>query len=50
MNNQQALQMIKATLDEAIKAGVLKNIEQAYAVIQAYGTIEKALKNDSAAN
>ena len=50
MNNQQALQLIKALLDDSLKAGVLKSAEQASAILQAFATLQNALKNDSTAN
>jgi hypothetical protein len=51
MNNQNALQTIKQTLDAALKAGVMTNLEHANAVIQAFATIQQALlKNDATAN
>lgn len=50
MNNQQALQIIKATIDEALKAGVLKSMEQASAVLQAFSVIQTPQKHDSTTN
>ena len=50
MNTQQALQIIKQTLDSALKAGVLTQLEHASAVIQAFSVIQNNLKNDSGAN
>lgn len=39
MNQEQALQVIKQTIDAAIKSGVLINMEQASVVLQAWGII-----------
>lgn len=45
MKKEQALQIIKATIDQAIKAGVLHNIESAAMVAQALQILQ-ALVND----
>ena len=45
MKEKQALQLIKATLDQAIKAGVLNNIESAAMLAQAFQILQ-ALVND----
>lgn len=51
MNTQQALQVIKNTLDEALKVGAIKTIEHANAIIQAFSVLQNAVnKNDATAN
>lgn len=48
MENQKALELIKALIDESIKKGVLLNIDTAVQVAEAFNTIVKAIKkNDS---
>lgn len=46
MNKEQALQVIKQTLDLAVKAGIPQNLEQAALVAQAWSVIIKQLEND----
>lgn len=48
----QSLQTLKNTIDAALKAGVIVNMEHANAILQAFDTIVKAINkpNDSAAN
>jgi hypothetical protein len=43
MENQKALEIIKALIDESIKKGVIGNIDTAVAIAQAYDTIAKQL-------
>lgn len=41
MTKEQALQVIKQTIDLSIKSGVVINMEQASAILQAWTTIIK---------
>ena len=43
MNKDQALQVIKTLLDQAIKAGVINNLSEAQMIIQAFVTIQNEL-------
>ena len=43
---KQALQIIKQTIDESIKAGVLKNLEQTQIVSNAFMYLTQILDND----
>lgn len=47
MNKEQALQVIKQTLDLAIKAGIAQNLEQAALIAQAWTAILKELKENA---
>ena len=40
MQTTQALTIIKAVLDEAVKKGLLMNLEQCNQVLQAFNTIQ----------
>lgn len=42
---KQALNVIKQTLDEAIKKGVAVNLEQAHLITQAFQILNQALNN-----
>lgn len=44
MNKEQAIQVIKQLLDQAIKAGVITNLNEAQIIIQAFITIQDELK------
>jgi hypothetical protein len=46
MENQKALELIKALIDESIKKGVLLNIDTAVQVAEAFNTIVKAIQNN----
>jgi hypothetical protein len=46
MNNEQALQVLKSTIDEAIRKGVVPNMETAQQIIIALGIIAKAIQNE----
>jgi len=46
MENQKALELIKALIDESIKKGVLQNIDTAVQVAEAFNTIVKAIQNN----
>jgi hypothetical protein len=52
MQTTQALTIIKAVLDEAVKKGLLLNLEQCDQVLQAYSIIQNATTkhNDTGAN
>jgi hypothetical protein len=52
MQNTQAIQIIKAVLDEAVKKGLLLNLEQCNQVLQAYTVIQNTISkpNDTGAN
>lgn len=41
MNKEQAMQVIKQTIDEAIRKGVIPNMETAQQILQAYILIAK---------
>ena len=45
MNEEQALAVIKQTIDEAIKKGVIQNMETAQQIIIAFGLIANKIKN-----
>jgi hypothetical protein len=47
MNEEQVLAVIKQTIDEAIKKGVIQNIETAQQIIIAFGLIANKIKKDS---
>ena len=47
MENQKALELIKALIDESIKKGVLLNIDTAVQVAEAFNTIVKAIQNNA---
>lgn len=47
MQKEQALQIIKAVLDEAVKKGLLMNLEQCNQLLQAYAIIQNLSKNDN---
>ena len=48
MNKEQALQVLKLTLDKAIKSGVAENIQEANAIAAAFQIIINELsKNDN---
>ena len=47
MQKEQAIQIIKAVLDEAVKKGLLMNLEQCNQVLQAYTVIQNLSKNDN---
>jgi len=42
---KQALQVIKQTLDEALRKGVAANLEQAHLITQAFQIINQAINN-----
>lgn len=42
MTKEQAFQIIKQTIDLAIKSGIVANMEQAGAILQAWTTIIKS--------
>lgn len=46
MNNEQALQVLKSTIDESIRKGVIPNMETAQQIIIALGIIAKAIQNE----
>ena len=46
MNEEQALAVIKQTIDEAIRKGVIPNIETAQQIIIAIGIIANKLKTE----
>jgi hypothetical protein len=46
MNNEQALQVLKSTIDEAIRKGVIPNMETAQKIIIALGIIAKAIQSE----
>lgn len=46
MDKQQALTIIKQTLDQAIKSGVISNLNDAQLVINAFQTIAKEITKD----
>jgi len=47
MENQKALEIIKALIDESIKKGVMANIDTAVQVAEAFNTIaKKVLEKD----
>ena len=46
MNKEQALQVIKQTIDEAVKGGIVPNIETAQQIIIALGIIANELKKE----
>ena len=46
MENQKALELIKALIDESVKKGVLLNIDTAVQVAEAFNTIVKAIQNN----
>jgi hypothetical protein len=52
MQAGQALNIIKQALDASIKAGVVQNMEQASAILQAYTVIQNTISkpNDTGAN
>jgi hypothetical protein len=50
MNKEQALNIIKQTLDQAIKSGVIPNLETAQQILQAFSIIAKNDGNDSTNN
>ena len=50
MNKEQAQQIIKSVIDQAIKAGVLNNIDAAATVAQAWQIITQELKNNENTN
>ena len=43
MDNQKALEIIKALIDESIKKGVMSNIDTAVQVAEAFNTIAKLI-------
>jgi len=47
MENQKALELIKALIDESIKKGVMLNIDTAVQVAEAFNTIVKAIQKDA---
>jgi hypothetical protein len=50
MDKTNALQIIKTVLDQAIKAGVLQNVEAAATVAQAFTIIAQELNKDESTN
>jgi hypothetical protein len=50
MNKEQAQQVIKSVIDQAIKAGVLHNIDAAATVAQAWSTLMQELTNNENTN
>jgi len=50
MKKEQAQQIIKTVLDQAIKAGVLHNIDAAATVAQAWQTLTQELTNNENTN
>lgn len=46
MNKEQALQVIKQALDQAVKAGVFASLADTQIIITAYQTILQELKKD----
>jgi hypothetical protein len=46
MNNEQALQVLKSTIDESIRKGVIPNMETAQQIIIALGIIAKAIQSE----
>lgn len=46
MTNEQALQIIKQTIDEAIRKGIVPNMETAQQIIISIGVIANALKKE----
>jgi hypothetical protein len=47
MKKEEALQIIKAVIDESIKAGIFKQIEVAVQVSNAFNLIATELTNDN---
>lgn len=47
MNEEQALTVLKQTIDESIKKGVIPNIETAQQIIIAFGIIANKLKKEN---
>lgn len=47
MENQKALELIKALIDESIKKGVLLNIDTAVQVAEAFNTIVKEITKNA---
>lgn len=45
MNTQQAIQIIKQTIDASLKAGAITSTEHASAIIQALAYIQNTLNN-----
>lgn len=52
MNKEQALQIIKAALDEAVKNGAYNNLETVQQIVAAFATINNELsrKKEDKAN
>ena len=46
MTNEQALTVIKQTIDEGIRKGIIPNIETAQQIIIALGIIAKAVQTE----
>jgi len=46
MEPKKAIEIIKNVIDASIKAGVIPNMENASAIIQAYATIYKTLMEE----
>jgi acyl-CoA synthetase (NDP forming) len=46
MEKQKAIELIKQVIDQAIKGGLMSNVETAVAVAQAYETILRELQKD----
>jgi hypothetical protein len=50
MNKEQALNIIKQTLDQAIKSGVIPNLETAQQILQAFSLIVKENDGNDSSN
>jgi hypothetical protein len=46
MNKEQALQVIKQALDQAVKGGIFSSLADTQVIITAYQTILQELKKD----
>tara|TARA_R110002126_G_scaffold87316_2_gene210272 strand:+ start:3320 stop:3484 length:165 start_codon:yes stop_codon:yes gene_type:complete len=47
MENEKALELIKALIDESIKKGVFLNINTAVQIAEAFNIIVKAIQNNA---
>lgn len=50
MNEKQAIEIIKAALDQANSEGVFKNLDAAYTVVQAYNKLFEMIQKKHETN
>jgi hypothetical protein len=50
LSEKQALEIIKSTLDKAVKEGIFSTLNDVYTVVAAFDVIAKKVLNESSTN